>query len=367
MIILVLFSSFHIVAFVLAAIYWRKIAFEKTGGEYITRFSILIPVRNEAGRVELLLQDISRQSYPLSQFEVIVIDDHSEDDTCASVKSLEVPYLLKILQLPEEQSGKKRALTCGVHEAEHEVIITTDGDCRVKPDWIAAYASYYQNHDPKMVAGPVKMEGGSFFEGLQQLEFATLIGFGASALKSGNPSMCNGANLSYTKAVFLEVGGYTGNESIPSGDDEFLLQKVFRKYPHQVGFLKNSNAIVSTSAKPTFSSFINQRVRWTGKWKYHESWFVKVLAVLIFLDYFCLVGGTLLILLTGKPFFMLSFILLARYLAEVLLAWPVARFLGIRYFVLPSLAIQIIYPFCVSFLGFASIFGHYSWKGRMYK
>lgn len=368
MIFIVAFSTVHAILFLWAAWYWSRISEAVSSNDTSIGFSVLIPVRNEESTIELLLQDISKQTYSKNLFEVIVLDDHSEDETGQRVEkfcglsTLSVRYVA----LPPDLKGKKAALTSGVSLAKHPIILTVDGDCRVGPDWIAGYAAAYSAKTAKMIAGPVRMEGDSLFEKLQIVEFGALVGFGAAALQAQRPSMCNGANLSYRKDAFLEVKGYEGNAQIPSGDDEFLMQKIFAKYPDQVHFLKDDRAIVRTSAKPNLSEFINQRVRWSGKWRHHKNLFVHLLAIGVFLDYFSLIVGIGLALAGLFPLTLLIFLMGLRYLAEVALAWPVSRFLKVRSFLLPSLILQIIYPFCVSFLGFASIFGHYSWKGRKY-
>src|SRR5688572_1499551 len=207
--------------------------------------SIVIPVRNEQAGIIHLLEDIRNQSY--QNFEVIVVNDSSRDNTADIVLNF-TSQDAKFRFLASGGEGKKVALTTGINASRGEIIVTTDGDCRVKVDWLKAVQKYFQAHDTKMVFGAVKLEGTSFFSVLQAHEFLSLVGTGAATLRYGVPSMCNGANLAFRKDVFFEVGGYANNLHIPSGDDEFLMRKIFQLYPKGIFFLSDSNGVVKTTA-----------------------------------------------------------------------------------------------------------------------
>jgi poly-beta-1,6-N-acetyl-D-glucosamine synthase len=369
MILFVGFSVVHVIVFLWLIYHWVNTPRYPSLAVSNKTISILIPVRNEAENIQQLLFDINEQSYPTAHFEVIVIDDYSEDGTAMIVQKL-IPIVrfdLKYIA-PSGNSGKKAAIERGITTAVFDYIVTTDGDCSVKRDWLASYASAYESTDAVMITGPVSMTGKGLLAGLQMVEFSALIGFGAAALKSGNPSMCNGANISYSKSVFQEVGGYQGNEQIPSGDDEFLLQKVFKKYPNRIHFLKSERAIVSTLAKESISGLINQRVRWSSKWKFHKSWFIKTSAVFAFVDYLLFIGSVFMTIFGWLDVQVFAMIVALRWLVDSTYVYIVARFFKISFFKTASItiALEIFYPLFVALLGIASIFGKYSWKGRKY-
>lgn len=331
-------------------------------------FSVLVPVRNEAGTIAVLLRNLKGQTFPEDQYEVIVIDDQSEDTTSEIVEQFITSNELswKLIQVQEtEQGGKKQALTRGVAAASCDYIITVDGDCEVQADFIKSYAAAYSTEDLVMISGPVAMKGDGVFMNLQSFEFSGLIAIGAATLHSGNPTMCNGANLSYKKEVFAQVGGYQDNEDIPSGDDEFLMQKVHKAYPDRVGFLKHQQAIVYTEAKDTLVQLLSQRIRWSSKWRFHKSLFIKCMAMTVFLNYVALLVA-LLSLDELESVFIFGTILVFRTLVLWYFYYPITQFFEIKGVLWKSLLIEIIYPFFVIFLGIASIFGKYSWKGRYY-
>ena len=368
MIIFIAFSVIYISFLLWVRWHWMKIEVPESKETMIVSFSVLIPIRNESENIGNLLADLKDQVYPKQKFEVIIIDDQSSDDSArlASdfIRNNDLDW--KLISVDEKEgTGKKYAITAGVFIAKNDYIVTVDGDCRVSQKWLSSYAAHYDTHKSKMVTGPVNMLGNGLFQRLQGMEFSGLIGIGAATLHSGNPTMCNGANLSYEKATFLEVEGYQGNENIPSGDDEFLLQKVYKRYPGKVSFLKSVDAIVNTQAKTTFIELLSQRIRWSSKWRFHKSFFIKIMAMMVFLNYLALFIGVLEIP-ENDSWHQLLMIVLMRWIVLFYFSYPIAQFFDKKNVLWMSLLIEIIYPFFVIFLGIASIFGKYSWKGRYY-
>ncbi|NJL12710.1 MAG: glycosyltransferase [Microscillaceae bacterium] len=237
--------------------------------------SILIPVRNEAKNLPALLRDLAFQTTPPGFFEVIVIDDRSDDGSPELVQQFaaQAIYPLHLCLLPPEAhylAPKKAALQAGIRQARGTLIMTTDGDCRVKPTWVAAFWQFYQAQKPCLISGPVVLDyAQTWFERMQIVEFASLVGAGAATLYWQKPTMSNGANLAFPKAVFEAVGGYEGFMHLASGDDEFLMHKIARRFPGRVAFLKSQEALVHTAALPGLADFVAQRQRWASKWRHY--------------------------------------------------------------------------------------------------
>lgn len=248
--------------------------------------SIIIPVRNEELHIANLLIDIQAQSYPAENIEIIVIDDSSTDNTISIINALNFPNV-KVVSLIVEHainSYKKEAIAKGVASSTAELIVTTDGDCRVGPEWISTIVDFYTQHNFHLISAPVSFHNESYwFEKIQTIEFQFLIGAAAACIKNGMPNTCNGANLAYTREIFNQVNGYDGINDLASGDDEMLLQKIGSIYPNGIGFLKSEKAIVSTYAKYHLKDFIQQRIRWASKTSKYFNWRVMLMVVLIFL------------------------------------------------------------------------------------
>ena len=329
--------------------------------------TVIIPVRNEAENIGHLLDDLNKQTY--TNFEVIVADDSSTDQTLAILQQYAqtANFTLRPLPLSDERtaSPKKRAISQSIALANGELIVTTDGDCRVGPDWLATIAAFHQKTGAKLISGPVTFTTeSSVFDSLQTVEFASLIGSGACTLALGWPTMCNGANLCYVKEVFAEVGGFSGVDHLASGDDEFLMHKIAARYPDGVRFLKNVSAIVRTQPHKSWRAFYNQRKRWASKWRAYESWLPSALAVFIFLNnaapvvavtawLFGLVQGNVVLVVVGL-----------KVVPEFLFLRQVLVFLQKKSSVNIIPLTQLLYPFYVVFFGLAAQGKGYQWKGR---
>ena len=368
MILFIACSLVYVGFFIWVTAHWQRIESLTLDIENDVSISILIPVRNEEGNIQRLLSDLEKLDFPKNRFEVIFIDDHSTDAT-ATLLTRCLPsctFASQVIDLKDYfKSGKKEAITVGVGLARFDYILTTDADCSLPPEWVSAFASAYVQYDAVMLTGPVRMTGEGLFEQLQAHEFAGLIGIGAATLHSGNPSMCNGANLSYTREAFRQVNGYEGNTDIPSGDDEFLLQKIYKLHPERVTFLKNTKVVITTPAKSSLRDLINQRIRWSSKWRFHKSRFIRIMAILTFVNYLMFVYGLVVsVIMMSFPLFLI--VLAVRWLSVFTFTFFVKRFLLLDNQPAVTLLAEIIYPFFVIFLGLASIFGKYSWKGRHY-
>ncbi|MEZ0607950.1 glycosyltransferase [Fibrella sp. WM1] len=339
-----------------------------TDSTSLPSLTVVIPVRNEADNLPALLADLSQQTYP--HFEVIVADDASTDTTAtlAQTFSQTAPYRLTVLALaddPTVASPKKRAIAQSIERATGTFIVTTDGDCRVGPRWLETMARFQARSGARLVSGPVTFTTDrSVFGSLQTVEFASLIGAGAATMAHARPTMCNGANLCYQKAVFRDVGGFAGIDQVASGDDELLMHKISAQYPGGVRFLKDPNAIVETAAHGSLTAFYRQRKRWAGKWRTYSSLFPTLLAVFVFLcnltPLLVAAGWELGLVPAGTA---LAIILL-KIVPEWFFLGSVLLFLRKRFALWWIPATQLIYPFYVVFFGIAAQQPGVIWKGR---
>lgn len=330
-------------------------------------FSVIIPVRNEAKNIARLLESLVEQQH--KYFEVIIIDDSSEDNTVEIAQDFLSLLDLKILSLSSVERGvapKKYAITKALAVAKYDFIFCTDGDCFLPIKILKEYISIFENEKVKFISGPVTfLEEGhgimkKVWEKIQIVEFASLVGSAAVSIFIKKPNMCSGANIAYRKSVFSEVNGYEGNAALASGDDEFLMHKINSKYSDAIVFAKSSATIVETQACSDLMAFYSQRKRWASKWTYYESIVPKLLAVFIFL----LNAFSIYLAFSGV------WIAIAVKLAlEFVFLGMVLSFLKKKGSIVFIPLVQIIYPFYVVFFGLNSVFMSkvYDWKGRKLK
>jgi poly-beta-1,6-N-acetyl-D-glucosamine synthase len=346
----------------------------KKNSDYLPFLTIIIPVRNESLHIEALLRDLNAQTYPKEYFEVLVIDDASEDDTAQKVLQMSdrVGYSLQLisLDLPADYKGshKKQSITIGVEKSRGELLICTDGDCRVQKNWLALFAGYFEAKQAEFVSGGVSfIKENSLFEHMQTIEFASLLGIGAASMALQKPNMCNGANMAFRKEAFYKVHGYEDVEHIASGDDEFLMKKIFKRFPDGVHFLKSSQHVVYTYTKSDWKSFYQQRKRWAGKWKYHKDWKLSALAVGVFMFHLLFIAFFMAAIISAIPLGWFIALFGMKFFAEYLFLSRILKTfqkpVKLRYFI----PLQLIYSFYVIIFGMAANSGSYEWKGRSIK
>ena len=355
---------------------WNKIPlFDTTSHlkEYKTKVTVIIPARNEENNIGKCLESILKQSYPISLVEIIVVNDHSTDGTEAIVNNFNDPCI-RLINLQEHIGGeeinayKKKAIEVAIEKSSGELIVTTDADCTVNPDWLQSIVLLYQEKKAVFIAAPVKInDRHSLLSIFQSLDFITMQGItGASVYKKIYP-MCNGANLAYSKNAFKDVNGFEKIDRIASGDDMLLMNKISRKFPDQVFFLKETDAIVTTDPAPDWKSFLHQRIRWSSKAdKYNNQ---NILLTLLFVYIFNLCLFIFLIAAVWNIYWLFVFFILiiVKTLAEFLFVKTVAGFFGqgrlMRYFFFLQ-PLHIIYIIIAGTLG---KFGSFQWKNRKVK
>jgi cellulose synthase/poly-beta-1,6-N-acetylglucosamine synthase-like glycosyltransferase len=263
---------------------WVAIPEFEVGEKYSTeKISVIIPARNEEDNIGILLQCLKRQSYPSELTEIIVIDDHSTDQTARIVESFAQVKLIRLTGL-ELNSYKKKAIETGIDAATGSLVVTTDADCRPKDDWLYQIASFKNLKQSVFVAAPVVIHcGPSVLEVFQALDFMVLQGITGASVHKNVLNMCNGANLAYERAAFVEVGGFSGADHIASGDDMLLMQKISDRYPGRLHYLKSNEAIVMTDPAASWKEFFNQRIRWASKALHYKSPRIFLILLLVYL------------------------------------------------------------------------------------
>ncbi|GHN01473.1 glycosyl transferase [Cytophagales bacterium WSM2-2] len=357
--------SFYFLSLLLLTVSWvkqvRKPLAQTSKNIFI---SVIIPFRNEADNLVNLLRSILQLKYPVSDFEVIVVDDHSEDTSMKVLEKVRETFsTLKIEKLDDSQQGKKAALTLGINIASGEIIATTDADCLVPCDWLQCINAGFQNENTNMLIGAVSLKDrGTFFNRLQNIEWASVIGTGVAMCGLRNPLMCNGANLSFRKKVFEEVKGYSGNEHILSGDDEFLMRKIHNLKPESIQVLSVLSPVV-TEPQRSLGGFIQQRLRWASKWKVNSSGVARSFALAVLLlqgSWLCFAGWGIL----NLPLQVIVLVFGMKVFGELMFLVTVSRSLRMRFGLIPFLALQFLYPVYVLFTGLFSQIKDHEWKGR---
>lgn len=351
---------------------WQRLSyFDNHNNQPNTKFSIIVPARNEEDTIRVCLEAILDQHYPKKLFEVVVVDDHSTDGTAEKVSDCIKKNFagnintISLSDIEGSGFGKKAALTAGIGASNNDVIITTDADCKMSPGWLRTIDSFFCRYKPSMLVMPVYIEQGrSFFHKLQTLEFISIAGVTGASAGWGHHIMCNGANLAFAKDAFEKVGGYSGNLNYASGDDVFLLQKMKKAFPKEICFLKSRDVIVKTSPLPDLVSFFNQRARWFTKNKAFKDTANIITGTIVGVFNLLLVLSPLCLFFAGcKWWFMAWVIKVVMDLPLLIIAASFFRKQKLLWLYLPA---ALLYPFYVFVTFIQGLSGRFSWKGRKY-
>ena len=340
----------------------------------VNRFSIVIPARNEETNIEKCLDSILKNKYPEALFEVIVVDDFSTDNTPSIVIKLQQEFsnlkLIHLKNITESKlnSYKKKSIETAISQSSYEWIITTDADCIVPEQWLALFDTFIQQTDPIFVAAPVKfINNNSFLSIFQCLDFISLQGITAASVGAGFHSMCNGANLCYSKEAFYNVNGFKGIDDIASGDDMLLMHKIKQQFPGKIGYLFNANSIVETLPAADWKSFLNQRIRWASKATSYTDKKIFLVLLLVYLLNLSLFVLPFLRIFNSDLLVLWLRLLVVKIVCEILFMYSVSKFFGEQKLLwwFPFMQpFHIIYTVVSGLLG---RFGKYEWKGRTVK
>jgi len=360
---------------------WKKIPeFSSENSPAEIRFSIIIPFRNEAENLPDLLISLSRINYPAAEFEIILVNDESGDNSVEIIEEFQHTHLGLNLKVLENQrtsnSPKKDAINTAIDSANFEYIITTDADCQVPGNWLKSYNDFILKTGKKLVAGPVVLNSlpaantnnkrRNILRNFEELDILSLQASTAGAFGIGKAFMCNGANLCYEKVAFLKVSGYAGNDNIASGDDVFLLQK-FQQEKYKIGFLKSKEVIVYTKPQLNFGDLVSQRIRWASKAPAYKSLFAKFTGISVLLMNLSLVIAVFLVFFQVLPYQPILIIFLVKFNLDFMLIYSSAKFFQRETVLRSYFWSSIFYPFFSTYVAVKSLFSDFSWKGRQFK
>lgn len=331
------------------------------------KISVIIPARNEEENIGNLLKALVEQTYPKEFFEIIVVDDHSDDNTADVVLTFSN---VKLIRLTDDNinSYKKKAIETGIAAATGDLIVTTDADCIPAKEWLKTIVSFKEKTSAVFIAAPVAFKNDpSLLQVFQALDFLTLQGITSASVFKNIHSMCNGANLAYEKKIFYEVNGFAGVDDIASGDDMLLMHKIWKKYPEQVHFIKSKEVIVTTKPMKTWKEFFNQRIRWASKaTRYNDKriFFVLLLVYLFNLSFLMLlVAGCWL----PEYWIWLGVLWIAKTIIEFPFVYSVSVFFNMQKLMIYFFFFQPLHILYTIISGLLGQFGKYEWKGRKVK
>lgn len=274
--------------------YKKPFSLVKTGDKN-PFISVVIPARNEEKRLPRLLQSITDQTLNNNAYEVIVVDDHSTDNTAKLVNEFPGVRCISLEDKPGS-NNKKRAIQMAVEASRGKIILTTDADCVWPEHLLITVQAYFREQKCDVLCGPVSVVSTtqqSLLQKFEEIDMAGMMLVTSAGIESRSFYLGNGAFLAYRRSAYLEADPFRDNWQEASGDDVFLTAAMARA-GKKIDFLKAKNTIVHTRTNHNMKDFIHQRLRWSRKnKKLAQSPGLSVVMGIPFIFCLCLVSFTL--------------------------------------------------------------------------
>ena len=343
----------------------KQVNEDKIVSEYV---SIIIPFRNEENNLLKNLKSLEQQNYPEDKYEIIYVNDLSTDNSVEILERSKKNNNIKIISVPDNFSPnahKKRAIRYGIEHAKGEIIVTTDADCTYNKDWLRALLKYMDDQTA-FISGPVEFEDSKkLFDRLQRTEFAGLVISGAGLIGINRPAICNAANIAYRKEAFEKVNGFEDQLKLSSGDDELLMQKIWKETDYKIKFCPDKKAVVKTTPNRSLNEFYQQRKRWASKGLFYADKLLILKLILIFLFYLSLLIQLILGVFLSVKFLILFIIsLLLKAFFEYLVLKKGTVLLFDKKLLNLFIFAEILHIPYIIISGISGIFGNFTWKER---
>ena len=328
----------------------------------LTKFSIIIVFKDEYTSLNKLLLAINKINYDLNCFEVILIEDNTQQMLILPKVDFSIHYQLLVEM---HKAPKKMGITQAIKLAQHPWVVVTDADVMIGADWLRQFHDkIMQFPEKRMWCAPVFINSGNkFINHYQQWDFLSLQGATLSSFYYQKPLMCNGANMCYQKSLFAALNGFNDCLHTPTGDDVFLMFKAHSKNPRWVGYIKTFEGSVSTLGLTAWRAVVNQRVRWSSKIKLYNNLSPKLVGMLLF------VGHVIVLFCFFAFCFALRWYCLFWLIYKLFIDYIYLKIVANYWQKKPSYLILslMIHPFVQLMIILRSLLGFDEWKGRIYK
>lgn len=234
------------------------------------KISIITAAKNEELNLPFLIDSFLKLDYPADHFEVIIVDDNSNDSTYQKAADLteEIDNFSVIKAVDKKHEGKRGALEIAVSRSKFDYILITDADCRPQKNWLKAYSNKFEEGYLFLFGiAPFKQTKNivnkiSCFENLR----SHMLTF--TATRFNIPYSAAARNFGFDKQAFYSIGGYGNTTQTLSGDDDLLLREAVRN-KLKIGTVEEKNSFVYSKTKKTFKEYFRQKARHVSTSNYY--------------------------------------------------------------------------------------------------
>lgn len=329
--------------------YFSKIIFSTTDisfPETENPISIIICAHNEAENLKENLPYFLNQYY--SKYELVVVNDASNDDTASVLSEFEKLYdCLKIVTINEKNEkikGKKFALQQGIAAAKNPYIALSDADCKpIHQHWLKHINAHLQHNNIVIGISPYINKNTNLSRFINYETLHTAILYISFALQN-KAYMSVGRNVAY-KSEILKKADWASLAQIPSGDDDLLFQQLSEG--EKIDVMMHPESFVFSKPACDWKAYLNQKARHLSAGKYYKNKYKFILGLYATVQSLLYITLIILLFYSLKP----ALILL---LASIYIHVRVYKFIALRWQWHVSI-FEIIY-FEIAFIAFYIIF-----------
>ncbi|MEO8666648.1 MAG: glycosyltransferase [Ignavibacteria bacterium] len=228
--------------------------------------SVIVAGRNEEHNIGRCINSLSKLTYPAGLMEIILVNDNSTDKTFDIMTELTKDIkTFKVINSRKSNAGnlkaKANAIDTAIEHCKGDIIISTDADCEVPPDWVGETVRYYKDKTG-MVCGFTKIKSvNTLFDKMQNLDWMYLLTLASSSSGLKMILSCLGNNLSFSKEAYEKVGGYK-SISFSVTEDLALMRNINSRSGLEVLYPVDKGCLVETLPCKDLSELFSQKRRW---------------------------------------------------------------------------------------------------------
>ena len=347
---------------IFAATYGWKHPLKSANSCSLPFISVIIAVRNEAQTIAQTIQYLKLQDYPSHLFEVIIINDHSEDETGVILEAecAKLPNFYTYLA-PDNSISKKQAIAFAQTHAKGDYLLFTDGDCTMNQKWISTFAAHIPQNKLCFLFGAVDhIHEKKVIERFFTLDFLSLIATQGGLANINHPYSCNAANMLISK----ELATLSRNETYASGHDIFLLHAAKKNTNTHIQFIQDKNALVYTLPPNSIKSFIQQRIRWSSKSAAYKDFDSIFIANCVYLENASIFVAFIISILYIQILPLAITLLIAKIIIDGIFFYTTLPFFNKKRFIVLSIPFQFFYFIYITLIPIFALTKPLYWKGR---
>lgn len=230
-----------------------------TANEY-ENISVIIAIKNEINNLPALINSLNKLDYQPNKYEIIFVDDNSEDDSYNFLES-QLNHNYKIIKATNKKfPGKKGALDVGIKNAQFNLIAVTDADCLPEPHWLKSISTKISEGFDIVFGYSPLIENKNFVSKISSFENLRnyILYFAAAGLQI--PYSAAARSFAFRKELFNQIKGFENANETLSGDDDLLIREAV-KNKARIGAFRFDNDLVYSSAPDSLKEYLNRKAR----------------------------------------------------------------------------------------------------------